>query len=68
MPGEQDAAPQIVAIRDYFTDGRTYNAIPPSNDNVLVEAEFVAEKLGLTPDFFGENAASSMGWSTRRRR
>ena len=52
MSGEEDVAPQIAAIGDYFTDGQTYNAITLSKDNVLVEAEFVAEKLGLTPDFF----------------
>jgi hypothetical protein len=50
MPGEEDVAPQIAAIGDYFADGHFYNAITLSKDNVLVEAEFVAEKLGLTPD------------------
>ena len=52
MPGEEDVAPQIAAIGDCFTDGQTYNAITLSKDNVVVEAEFVAEKLGLTPDVF----------------
>lgn len=52
MPGEEDVAPQIGAIGDYFTDGQTYDAFTLSKDNVLVKAEFVAEKLGLTPDFF----------------
>jgi Family of unknown function (DUF6522) len=52
VPGEEDVAPQIGPIRDYFTDGQTYDAIMLSKDNVLVKAEFVAEKLGLTPDFF----------------
>ena len=65
MSGEEDVAPRIAAIGDYFTHGQTYNAITLSKDNVSVKAEFVAEKLGLTPDFFWREMKRGivMGWS-----
>ena len=52
MHGERDVARQIAGAGDCFMDLRGCNAITLSEDGVVVEAELVSEKLGLSPDAF----------------
>jgi hypothetical protein len=50
--GEGDVGRQISGADDCFMDRQSSNAITLSEDGVVVEAELVSGKLGLTPDAF----------------
>ncbi len=52
MRGEGDVGRQISGAGDGFMDRQSSNAITLSEDGVVVEAELVSGKLGLTPDAF----------------
>jgi len=50
--GEGDVALQMAKTGGYFIDRKSSNAITVSEDGVVVEAELVSGKLGLSPDAF----------------
>ena len=52
MHGEGDVGRRISGAGDCFMDRQSSNAITLSEDGVVVEAELVSGKLGLTPDAF----------------